>query len=766
VTSFPRQHARTRRFSLGVPRGFVPGIGPDGPVVLFLRTDAGDDPVTHLWRHDPRDGSTEKLVDARALGDDGELPPEERARRERAREQAGGIVSYAVDDRLSLAAFTLAGRLHTVEVATGAIIEHPTAGSAFDPRPSPDGRAVAYHAGDGLHVVELVDGPASPGTTRELVGEPGVSWGRAEFVAAEEMGRGRGAWWSGDSTALAVARVDESQVPVWTIADPANPWTTAATHPYPAAGTTNADVSLWIVEVATGERTEVAWDRQRDEYLAHVGWGDDPLTLLVQPRDQRAARVLTANPTTGVTTLVREWTDDAWVELVPGSPTWCGDALLTIEDRADHGEGGTRALCSDGEPLTPPGLQVRELSWAHPIPEDLQEDGGSLVFTASPADDPTRVEPYHLHRDMRGGDTLWGIAEADAATVPPGIRTIVPPRSGSNRPEGVDHELAGPEVHLARTLASAAPTVTVLWRRPGVPDDDAWVQHDLEVVAEIPVLTPRPRMLELGSRRLRAALFLPGPDTDDDGTSPLPVLLDPYGGPHAQRVVHAQAAHLTSQWFADQGFAVLVVDGRGSPGRGPAWEREMHHDLATPALDDQIDALHAAAAIEPRLDLGRVGIRGWSFGGYLAALAVLRRPDVFRAAIAGAPVTDWRLYDTHYTERYLGHPDEHPEAYAVSGLIDAEGALQGAEPWDPDAPPGLLLIHGLADDNVVAAHALRLSSALLADGRAHTFLPLSGVTHMTPQEIVAEHLLTRQVAFLREHLARNGGARWAEVDVR
>jgi dipeptidyl-peptidase 4 len=752
VTSFPRQHARTRRFSLGVPRGFVPGVGAEGPVVLFLRTEAGDDPVTHLWRHDPRDGSTGRLVDARLLGDDGELPAEERARRERAREQAGGIVSFAVDDGLTVAAFALAGRLHTVEVATGAVAHHPTAGPAFDPRPSPDGRLVAYHAEDGLHVVELRDGPAVPGPTRELVAEPGVSWGRAEFVAAEEMGRGRGAWWSGDSSAIAVARVDESRVPVWTIADPANPWTTPTTHPYPAAGTVNADVGLWVVEVATGERTEVAWDRERDEYLAHVGWGDDPLTLLVQPRDQRAARVLTADPATGATTLVREWFDEAWVELVPGSPSWCGNALVTVEDRAEHGEGGTRAVCRDGVPWSPAGLQVRELTSTFagrlgPSGHDpTGSDRGIGHFLASPAHDPTRVDAYQLVLDPED-DTCW----SGTAEYAPGIRRRIP---GRGRAPRLDEETATPWVEVSSDLDHAAPRVWVSWwtEGPTAGDDVRLVQRDLEVVAETPVLTATPRMLALGDRGLRAALLLPGPDSDHHGAARLPVLLDPYGGPHAQRVLHAQAAHLTSQWLADQGFAVLVVDGRGSPGRGPAWEREMHRDLATVALEDQVDALHAAAELEPRLDLGRVGIRGWSFGGYLAALAVLRRPDVFRAAIAGAPVTDWRLYDTHYTERYLGHPDEHPEAYTTSSLIDAEGALLGAQPWDGDTPPGLLLIHGLADDNVVAAHALRLSSALLADGRAHTFLPLSGVTHMTPQEVVAEHLLRRQVAFLREHL--------------
>ena len=218
--------------------------------------------------------------------------------------------------------------------------------------------------------------------------------------------------------------------------------------------------------------------------------------------------------------------------------------------------------------------------------------------------------------------------------------------------------------------------------------------------------------------------------------------MDPYGGPHAQRVLAARGAHLTSQWFADQGFAVVVVDGRGTPGRGPEFERAVRGDLAGPVLEDQIDALHALAEQNPDLDLTRVGIRGWSFGGYLAALAVLRRPDVFHAAVAGAPVTDWALYDTHYTERYLGHPEEEPDTYARSSVV--EDAPRLTRP--------LMLVHGLADDNVVAAHTLRLSSALLAAGKPHSVLPLSGVTHMTPQEVVAENLLLLQVRFLKDAL--------------
>jgi dipeptidyl-peptidase-4 len=212
-----------------------------------------------------------------------------------------------------------------------------------------------------------------------------------------------------------------------------------------------------------------------------------------------------------------------------------------------------------------------------------------------------------------------------------------------------------------------------------------------------------------------------------------------------QRVLRSRGAYLTSQWFAELGFAVVIADGRGTPARGPGWERAVAGDLAGPVLEDQVTALRAAADRFADLDTGRVAIRGWSFGGYLAALAVLRRPDVFHAAIAGAPVTDWRLYDTHYTERYLGQPDRDGDSYDRSSIIHlAERAVATPRP--------LMLIHGLADDNVVVAHSLRLSAALLEAGYPHTVLPLSGITHMASQEAVAENLLLLQLDFLRRAL--------------
>jgi dipeptidyl-peptidase-4 len=261
--------------------------------------------------------------------------------------------------------------------------------------------------------------------------------------------------------------------------------------------------------------------------------------------------------------------------------------------------------------------------------------------------------------------------------------------------------------------------------------------------AEPPAVEVNVNLIRAGEHELRTAVLLPSGYSGDE---PLPVLMDPYGGPHSQRVLATRRAFAESQWLADQGFAVVVADGRGTPARGPAWERAIHHDVVGPVLEDQVTALHAAAEHFP-LDLSRVAIRGWSFGGYLAALAVLHRPDVFHAAVAGAPVTDWTLYDTHYTERYLGDPNEDPEPYERASLIRAVGDEEGTRTMRP-----LLIIHGMADDNVVVAHTLRFSSALLAAGLPHSVLPLSGVTHMTPQEVVAENLMLLQVDFLKNAL--------------
>ncbi|MFF2122934.1 prolyl oligopeptidase family serine peptidase [Kitasatospora sp. NPDC058184] len=668
--SLPRQLARTRRFTLGVPTRPEPSA--DGATVLFLRGRSGTDPLACLWALDTATGEERLLADPAALGAD------------------EGIAAYSTDAAGTLAAFALDGALWLADTAAGTVRAVPVPGPPQDPRLDPTGRRIAYVRGGALRVVGV------DGTDDRPLAEPeaeDVSYGLAEYVAAEEMHRDRGHWWSPDGTALLVARVDDRPLARLFPADPADPHRPPRAVRYPLAGTANAEVSLRLLGL-DGSDTEVRWDRTAFEYLTAAGWDGHGPYAAVQSRDQRTVLVVAVEPD-GTTRPLAERRDAHWVELLPGLPArTAGGALV---DTADLGD--TRHLTIDGEPVTPPGLQLRAV---------LGTEGEQVLFTAS-------EEPTETHLWTYGPD--GGIRRLSDG---PGLHTGV--RRG------------GTLVLTTRTPGHPGGRSTVLREgRPALP---------LTSYAEPPVVTAAPELLRLGPHALRAALFLPAGHRPGDG--PLPVLLDPYGGPATQKATTGGLWwDQVSQWFADQGFAVLVVDGRGTPGRGPRWEKAVYGDKATLPLADQVEGLRAAARLRPGLlDLDRVGIRGWSYGGYLAALAVLRRPDVFHAASAGAAPTDWRFYDTHWQERFLGHPDEHPEHYDSGSLI-AEA---------PKLSRPLLLIQGLADDNVYPAHTLRLSAALLAAGRPHEVLPLRATGHRPTDEAVVENLLHHELHFLRRSL--------------
>ena len=698
--TFPRQNARTQRFTHGEPRDLT--VSPDGNRVVFCRSEAGDDPVNCLWVLDLVAG-VERLVanphELLADADAADLPAAERLRRERTREKAAGVVGYATDAAVTVAAFALGGRLFVAGLLSGMARHLRVIGPVFDPRPNPTATRVAYVSGPKLRIAELT------GRTWVLVQpvdeEADVTWGSAEFIAAEEMHRQRGYWWAPDGESIVVERVDTSNVTRWTIGDPAEPGREPVAHRYPAAGTDNAKVELWIFDAGTPDRdrgVKVHWDVDEFPYLADVSWTLAGLIVTVQSRDQRDLLVLNVDPRTGDTIVRFDDHDEQWVELTPGSPVALADGrTLAAVDRS-----GARRLIVDDQVISPAHLQVRSI---------VGVNHGVVTFHANALDDPTVQQVWQL-----------SLARPETTCV------CLTPGAG---------------VHLAAAGGATVAIKSATLEQPGshtVVGDFTLVSH-----AQQPLVSPNVTIYRVGDDELAVAVLLPhGPLS-----GPLPVLLDPYGGPHAQRVTAAQSMYLSSQWFADQGFAVIVIDGRGTPGRGSEWERAVHLDLAGPTLDDQVRGLEAItvslAGQGIELDRGRVGIRGWSFGGYLAALAVLQRPDVFHAGVAGAPVTDWRLYDTHYTERYLGDPFSDPQPYDGSSLLDSAHLLTRP----------LLLIHGLADDNVVAAHTLRLSTALLAAGKMHEVLPLSGVTHSATQEVVAENLLIHQLGFLRRALQIN-----------
>ncbi|MET9780184.1 prolyl oligopeptidase family serine peptidase [Nocardiopsis alba] len=722
--SFPRQQARTQRFTIGVPRNFQ--ISPDGESVTFLRGRNGTDTATCLWRYTPENGAVTVLADPRELGaDDENLPPEERARRERMREHGGGIVSYTVDDAFTRAVFTLSGRVFYVDLVGDdtAPRELPVATPAVDPRIDPAGDRVAYVHQGAVRVIDITDN-GDEDRDRILVEPDGehVTWGLADLVSAEEMGRVRGFWWSPDGASLAVSRVDESEVNRWFVGDPNRPDREPQPLRYPAAGTANPDVRLAVVSVpsptayrADGRPTPapIEWDREALPYLPTVGWttgpdGNPTLIFTAQSRDQRTLTLFSSDPATGLVSAVRTESDEVWVELMPGVPDFTASGAPVWIAR-EEGTGARRVYVGENA-VSAADVYLRGV---------VDVDGDRVLFSGSP--------------EGRPGDLALWLADTREGTCLP----VEVPGGG----EGglLSGRLRGDTLVLQHRSLDFTGVRTHVIR--GASTETRRTHGEIESLAETPEL-PEPRVETwfAGERRVPTSLLLPSWWKEGEGS--LPVLMAPYGGPHAQRVLNARGAYLTAQWFAEQGFAVLIADGRGTPGVSVEWEQEVHHDLAGPVLDDQVAALEDALGRFDFLDATRVGIHGWSFGGYLSALAVLRRPDVFHAAVAGAPVIDWALYDTHYTERYLGTPQEQKEVYERLSLVSDAAELSRP----------LMLVHGLIDDNVVFAHTQRMSEALLAAGRPHTVLPLAGVTHSPADPVTAENLLLLQVDFLKENL--------------
>ncbi|MEO3773536.1 prolyl oligopeptidase family serine peptidase [Micromonospora sp. B9E7] len=711
---FPELAARTRRFSHGAPRAV--SVAEDGSRVIFLRSAGPEDPADALWLLDVATAEERLVADpATLLGEDGDprsLSPGERALRERLRLSAAGIGSYALDAAGRVAVFALAGRLFRADLVHGDVVEVAAVGPVLDPRPDPSGQRLAYvtDAAEGVRRGELRVIEAD-GTDTLLAGEDaGVSWGLAEHIAAEEFGRYRGYWWAPDGRMVLAARVDESRLERWHLHDPAEPASPPTAVAYPRAGGPNAEVSLHLLDLDDGW-VDVHWDRETYPYLTGVSWGEGSPLITVLRRSQQHGLVLAVDPRTGETQVHAELADPRWVEPIAGTPGHLPDGRVLVGGELAHDGYDARCLFADGTLLTPPSLYVRRVV-------------GRLPAASGPADllvEASDGEPSERHL-FRVRTTIGGGVDARRLTTDSGWYTAAV--GGDVLAVGVaslDH--AGVRWTVRRGNQELA---------------------ELRSFAANPPYSPLPLLERVTDRRLPAAVLYP--DNHVTGRR-LPVLLDIYGGPGHQEVVAARAAWLERQWWADAGFAVVTIDNRGTPGVAPSFEKAIHRRVADVILTDQIDALTALADKHPDLDLGRVGVRGWSFGGWLAGLAVLRHPELFKCGIAGAPVTDWALYDTAYTERYLGLPEDGMDIYAHHSLVEL-----AAEPvTSPDQARPLLLVHGLADDNVVAAHTLRLSAALLSTGRPHAVLPLTGASHMAANG-TAERLLPLELDFLRTHL--------------
>lgn len=750
------------------------------------------------------------LADPRTLladADAEDVPAEERARRERAREGGSGIVGYSTDVSGNRVTFTINGQLFLTDIAAGVTraiaIEEDELKPVLNPRISPDGQHVMYTTGTYLVNVDLADtafDTASGDDDCEIGDAISVvasipqdgEWkiGLAEFAAGEEMDRYDGFWWSPDSKYVLFETYDESPEPIWHLSDPANPANPARSNRYPQALTANANVRLTLLELGFDSdnccygaiANEVQWDHETYEYLAAVSWtsGHEPI-ILVQDRRQQHDQVLAIHvgepiatmrdaengftddegdqvetfsiaipeyaegERPGSTRVLEEHSNAYWLDLIHGTPAFTpnGRLICAMNDM----DADTNRLTANGVPFTPAGLQVREvldvtdddvLCVVQRTPELLPDDSLPFLWQSNAADHDARsFDVVSIRYDgtwepLTYAPGQWAISRAGNGCVVTGL--------------GMDD--ATVQMQHCMNIATTDENGT---------DVASMVVAPIENHAETPGFTPNVHFTRLGERGLYTAIVLPSASSEYAHADTLPVLMKPYGGPGFQQVVESQSFYWDAQWWADQGYIVVTADGRGTTGRGPKWDRAIYETMKSVTLEDQVDAVRAlpealaTLAVQenkessettiPQPDLNRVAMIGWSYGGFLSALAVLEEPETFAAACAGAPPTDWTLYDTHYTERYLGLD---PAVYERNSIISDAPQL--------DRP--LMLIHGFADDNVTIAHSLRLSQALMAAGRKHTFLPLTGITHMTNDETVAENLLILQRDFLAEALER------------
>jgi len=684
--------AATRNFSLGRPRDVV--VAPDGEAVLFLRSGPRSF-VQDLFELDVRSGAERTIARAADLLDGATetLTPEERALRERQRSSARGIASFQLSDDGRVLLVPLSGRLFVVDRASGASRELRSAGAAANaPKLSPDGRRVACVRDGDAWIVDVATGAERRLTTREA---DSITYGLAEFVAQEEMDRREGLWWSPDSATLLVARVDVAGVDELYIPDALRPDRAPQAWPYPRPGRANADVTLHALRLSDGSRREIAWDRASFPYLTRVTWSEGgPPLLLVMDRRQREEHLLRADPAAGTTTTLLRETDSAWLELPPSGPLPLvdGSGFLWMTERAGAWQVELRGWEPGSRPVWSTPVEMGLLRVAH-----VDRSGRSIIVLVSP-------EPTETH-----------VVE-------------IPLRSGKPLPLTTGRGVHG--AFFGRGDATWVRTWSLLEGEAGmaVVDRSGRDRARIRSMAEAPPFMPSITLERVTQRDLRAVVIRPRGGVRGRR---LPVVLSAYGGPGGLMVKAEARAYLNAQWLADQGVIVVSIDGRGTPRRGRDWSRAWIHgssrDLIDVALDDQVAGLEELGRRHPEMDMSRVGVSGWSFGGYFAAMAVARRPDVFTAGVAGAPVCDWRDYDTFYTERFLGLPDENADGYARSDVLT----------WIHELRRPLLVVHGTADDNVLFVNAMKMVNAMYREGKEFDFVPLAGLTHMVPDPAVA-----------------------------
>lgn len=704
----------TRRLTLAdIVRLPLPGMdaplkvrfAPDASAILYLQAPP-DSIVRSLWRHELATGDRTLLAGPSEAA--GEMSRDEELRRERVRERGGGVTDYQQADDGTLLVI-LGGRLF-VSRGTAPVTALGDIDAVQDARLSPDGRSVAYVRNADVRVAAL--GGHTTRLSRDAA--TGVSNGLAEYVAAEELGRQVGMWWSADSTHLAYAHVDELAVPPYAIQHLGRERVETEEHRYPFAGDPNAAVSLRIAVPATGRTTgDVDLGMAAGDYLARVvAHPDGGWLVAVLPRDQRSLRWLRVTADGAAAEL---WVEEStpWLNLDDDTRVFADGAILRSTERS-----GYRHL----ELRTPDGRFDRQLTsgaWVVSGVIHVDEERGEVLFTGT----RDGVLERHLYAvPLAGGEPL-------RLTEDSGWHAATMSADGSAWADTWSSLQHSPAVVVRFRTEQRAPVVI----------------HAAAATSDsVGLVVPELRQLVAadGETLLNAAIYHPHAAAGD---RPPPAVVWVYGGPHSQKVADewSLTVELHRQMLRQLGFVVVVVDNRGTANRGLAFEAVLWRRLGDIEIADQAAAVRQLAA-EGVLDAGRVGITGGSYGGFVALMAMLREPDLFRVGVASAPVTDWRLYDTAYTERYLDTPAANAGGYHASSLLTRAGALAGEA----------LLIHGLVDENVHFRHTAQLLAALAEADRDVDLVVFPEERHGERGVAARRQRQRRALAYLCRHLGQ------------
>jgi dipeptidyl-peptidase-4 len=678
-----------------------PQIAPDGSRVTFLRGKAGNGNRLDLWAFDVASGQSALLVDsADVLSGEEVLSDEEKARRERQRIAAlSGIVDYqwAPDARRLL--FPLGGELYLYDLATPgkAGVRKLTRGGGFatDPKVSPRGGYVSFVRGRNLWVIDLASGEEIQLTTD---GSDTIGNGVAEFVADEEMDRHTGYWWAPDDSAIAFARIDESPVPVQKRYEVYPDRTDVIEQRYPAAGDPNVRIALGTIAPRKG--AQPAWvdlGAETDIYLARVQWRDAKrLTFQRQSRDQRRLELIEVELASGRQRRLIEETSKTWVPLHNDLRFLKDGRFLWSSERS--GFEHLYIASEDGSTLTP----LTRGEWPVDALLAVDEDKGLAYFSAG-MDSP---------REMQ----LYTVALADGKlsrlSRTPGMHNAVFAGNASVYVDSWSNAGTPPQTELRRANGEL---IAALVRND--PDDTAhpyapYRRNHRPV--DFGTLTAADGKTELHYSMIRPLDF--------DPRKRYPVLVYVYGGPAAQTVTNSwpgRGDHFFNQYMAQRGYVVFSVDNRGTPRRGAAFGGALYGRQGTVEVDDQRAAVQWLAK-QPWVDPARVGVYGWSNGGYMTLMLLGKAADTYACGVSGAPVTDWALYDTHYTERYMDHPQRNPDGYREASVFTHVDGIR---------PNALLLIHGMADDNVLFSNSTKLMSALQKNAMPFELMTYPGAKH-------------------------------------